>query len=441
MLADSARYETTVLISDNSFLGNVGATASVAWGCAGILLACGSVADETFAPSVGVTFGVYCGVLITCGFFCAYGTALFARLQTPLVILNTALALVTIIGLPIARRGHLNSAKFTFGGWENLYSWPNGFAFFLSMLAPVWTICSFDCAVSISEEAANASVAVPQAIVGSIGSAGILGTIILAIFALCMGPSVADVNDSAIGQPLAYIYMLGFGRNGTLAIWSFIAVSSYGMACSLLLPSSRQAFAFARDGALPFSRFLYKVDQRSGTPVRTVWLVVGCCIPLGLLGFADPVNQAAINAIFAIAILGPYVAYGIPIFARVVWGKHLFHPGPWYLGKWSIPVAIVACVWMVFALVLFCFPADMHPTAGTMNYAIVVSAAVWAFAIGFWYFPKIGGKTFFHGPRTEDLNDELIQAYAEGHVEDPGKTNGTTTVVQAVEEPEEQQIK
>jgi hypothetical protein len=30
-----------------------------------------------------------------------------------------------------------------------------------------------------------------------------------------------------------------------------------------------------------------------------------------------------------------------------------------------------------------------------MNYAIVVVAAVWAFAIGFWFFPKIGGRTFF----------------------------------------------
>lgn len=405
----------------------------MAWGCAGIILACGSVADETFSPSVGVTFGVYCGVLITCGVFCAYGTALFARLQTPLVILNTVLALATIIGLPIARRGHLNTAQFTFGGWENLYSWPDGFAFFLSMLAPVWTICSFDCAVSISEEASNAETAVPQAIVGSIASAGILGTIFLAICALCMGPSVAEVNDAAIGQPLAYIYMLGFGRKGTLAIWSFIAVSSYFMACSLLLPSSRQAFAFCRDGALPFSRYLYKVDARSGTPVRTVWLIVGCCIPLGLLGFADPVNQAAINAIFAIAILGPYVAYGIPIFARVRWGQALFHPGPWYLGRFSIPVAIVAIVWMCFALVLFCFPADMHPTAGTMNYAIVVSAAVWIFAIAYWYLPKIGGKTFFNGPRTNDLSDELLQAYAEGHVEDPGKNANVKTKVRAVE--------
>jgi amino acid transporter len=46
---------------------------------------------------------------------------------------------------------------------------------------------SFDCAVSLSEEASNAAIAVPQAIVGAIGSAGLLGTVILLILALTMG--------------------------------------------------------------------------------------------------------------------------------------------------------------------------------------------------------------------------------------------------------------
>lgn len=40
-------------------------------------------------------------------------------------------------------------------------------------------------------------------------------------------------------------------------------------------------------------------------------------------------------------------------------------------------------------------PGDVNPDAGTMNYAIVVMAGVWAFAVGFWFLPKIGGKTFF----------------------------------------------
>ncbi|WWC67792.1 uncharacterized protein I206_101705 [Kwoniella pini CBS 10737] len=67
------------------------------------------------------------------------------------------------------------------------------------------------------------------------------------------------------------------------------------MTASLVLPSSRQAFAFARDGALPFSKYWHHVDSWTGTPVRTVWLVVGCAMPLGALCFADPVNYSAIK--------------------------------------------------------------------------------------------------------------------------------------------------
>lgn len=126
------------------------------------------------------------------------------------------------------------------------------------------------------------------------------------------------------------------------------------MTASLLLPSSRQAFAFARDGALPFSKFFHHVDRWSGTPVRTVWLVVFCAMPLGLLGFADPVDQAAISAIFCLNIMGLYVAYGIPIACRVIWGKKLLRPGPWYLGRFSYPIACIACAWMLFAIVIFC---------------------------------------------------------------------------------------
>jgi hypothetical protein len=101
------------------------------------------------------------------------------------------------------------------------------------------------------------------------------------------------------------------------------------------------------------------------------------------------------SAIFCLNIMGLYVAYGIPIFARVMWGKKLLRPGPWYLGKYSIPMATIACAWMAFAIVIFCFPGDPNPTATTMNYAVVVSAGVWIFAGGYYFLPKWGGKTFF----------------------------------------------
>lgn len=213
------------MVGYNSFLGNVAAISSLGWGCQGIFFAAGSMANENFVPSVGAQFGLYCGILIFCGFYCSYCTPLFARMQTPATVLNLSLALATIIGLPIARKGSLNTAEFTFTGWVNLSGWGNGMAFLLSMMAPVWTIGSFDCAVSLSEEASNAAIAVPAAIIGSIGSAGVIGAVYLAIIALCMGTDVEAINDASIGQPLAVVYQMGFGTNGALAIWSFIAIS------------------------------------------------------------------------------------------------------------------------------------------------------------------------------------------------------------------------
>lgn len=129
------------MVGYNSLLGNIAATSSLAWGAAGIIFAAGSISNPSFSPTTAQTFGLYVGILLFVGALCAYGTTAMARLQTPNVILNVLLILVTLVGLPIARRHELNPASYTFGGFDNLTGWNNGFAFILSFLAPVWTIC------------------------------------------------------------------------------------------------------------------------------------------------------------------------------------------------------------------------------------------------------------------------------------------------------------
>ncbi|KAI9431849.1 hypothetical protein H4582DRAFT_2062277 [Lactarius indigo] len=110
------------------------------------------------------------------------------------VALNILLCLAVIIALPaVTSRELKNSASYALGNFTNwastpnsLYDWPNGFAFILSFLAPLWTICSFDSAVHISEEASNAVIAVPWGIIWAIGMGGVLGWAAKRI--ACMGP-------------------------------------------------------------------------------------------------------------------------------------------------------------------------------------------------------------------------------------------------------------
>ena len=76
------------------------------------------------------------------------------------------------------------------------------------------------------------------------------------------------------------------------------------MGSSMVLAASRQSFAFSRDGALPFSNWLYRMNSFTGTPVNTVWFVAVFSLLLGLLAFA---GDAAINAIFSMSIVALYI--------------------------------------------------------------------------------------------------------------------------------------
>jgi|ERR1700722_779237 len=50
--------------------------------------------------------------------------------------------------------------------------------------------------------------------------------------------------------------------------------------------ASRVVFAFARDKALPGSRWWRKLNSRTQTPVNAVWLVMVIAAFCGLLGFS-----------------------------------------------------------------------------------------------------------------------------------------------------------
>lgn len=106
-----------------------------------------------------------------------------------------------------------------------------------------------------------------------------------------------------------------------------------------MLASSRQTFAFARDGGLPFSRYIYRVNPYTKGPLVGVWLAALVALLLGLLAFAGP---AAISAVFSLAVAGQNLAYSIPILARIT-SAQKFIPGPFCLGKLVRPSAMT-CV-------------------------------------------------------------------------------------------------
>ncbi|KAG0694600.1 amino acid/polyamine transporter I [Suillus ampliporus] len=394
------------IVGYSNTIGSIASVASIDWGCAVQIMAAVSIGSgQTFTATSAQTFGVYVAIVLSHAVICCLGTAVLARLQTVYVVLNMCLCLAVIIGLPAATpKENMNSASYALGNFTNLNGWPDGYAFILSFLAPSWTIGAFDSSVHISEESSNAATAVPWAIVCAIAIAGILGWAINVSLAFCMGTDVNSLLNSPVGQPMAQIFFNSFGQNGTLALWSMVVLAQYMMGSSMVLASSRQTFAFARDGALPFSSYLYRMNGFTKTPVNTVWFVAAVSIIFGLLSFA---GSQAINAIFSLSVTALYIAYTIPVVARFAF-KNNFKPGPFNLGIFSFPVAAIAVSYMFIMDIVFFFPTTPQTDVANMNYTVVVLGGILILSIIWYYFPVYGGVHWFTGPvsNIEKLSEE-----------------------------------
>ncbi|KAF8438637.1 amino acid/polyamine transporter I [Boletus edulis BED1] len=371
--------------SDANTIGNIAGVASVDWACAVQIAAAINIGNQQFVATQTQTFGIYVAVVFSHGIICSLGTDILARLQNLYIILNFCLCFVVLIGLPIATpKEYMNSASFALGNFTNVSGWPNGFAFIMSFLAPLWTINGFDSSVHISEEATNAATAVPWAIVSAVSIASLLGWAINISLTFCMGTDLTSLISSP--QPMAQIFLNSFGQTGTLVIWSFVVLAQYMMGSSLVLATSRQTFAFARDGALPLSSILYRMNRFTCTPVNTVWFVAAIVALLGLLSFA---GAQAINAIFALSVTGLYIAYSIPIASRPETKANVVQ---------SLPVAVIAVSFMAFMNIVFFFPATPQTSASNMNYTVVVLGGVLVLSLVWYYFPVYGGVHWFTGP-------------------------------------------
>lgn len=358
------------------------------------------------------------------------------KLQTVFVIMNFILIFATIIALPIGRVSQRNDGEFIFGHLENLTGWPQGWAFFLAWLSPIWTIGGFDSCVHMSEEAANATKAVPYGILMSIGSCWFFGWILLIVITACMSPDLDSVLGSKFGQPMAQIYYDALGKSGAIGLMTLLFIVQFLMGLSILVAASRQSWAFSRDGALPFSRFIRPVSAKLGyIPFRAIWFCVTLGAVLGLLSLIAP---AAALALFSLAVAGNNLAWGTPIFCRIVWGQHKFKPGPFYTGRLSTPIAWAAIIFLIFSTLLAMFPAGgPDPTPADMNYTVVINGAVWLGALAYYF---IDARKWFTGPKItlnlDDLSESQERAIVEEGIDvkhDHAAASGTQNVPLAKE--------
>lgn len=170
-------------------------------------------------------------------------------------------------------------------------------------------------------------------------------------------------------------------------------------------------YAFARDGGIPGHKFFHNVDPKTKSPIRTVWLACTLSFILGLPSMGSSVAFSAATRyemrysqyiyfslfdprLYSIATIGLYISYGIPIALRLL-NREDFVRGPFHLGRFSYPVAIVAVLWICLISIVFVLPQATPVDSQTLNYAIVAVGIVVLYSGTFW---MVSARKWFKGP-------------------------------------------
>lgn len=175
----------------------------------------------------------------------------------------------------------------------------------LSLLLGAWCLTGFEAAADLAEETQTPEQTVPKAVTQSLVSAAVAGFLIIALLILAAENIYASQGAD---NSLMYILERTVGSKVTSVIMIFVVISILACAVASMATASRLLFSMARDGMLPFSDWLSKVNGKTKTPqASTVTVFVLSCMAVLLF--------RKIEVITSVSALASFIGYAGIMFA------------------------------------------------------------------------------------------------------------------------------
>jgi amino acid transporter len=381
-------------------------------------------------------YALYAVLLLTVCLINVFDVRITSMLNTVSAYWHMIGVAVIVIVLIVVPKHH-QSWGFVFGGQVNATGYAHnatgfhhaGFwlVFGLGLLMAQYTITGFDASAHMAEETHRASRMAAVGMYMSVVVSVIFGFILLVAVTF----AIPDTNGALtnIGAVVPWIWKTSMSQNWSDALLVICVVAQFFCLTASTTSASRMMFAFSRDGAVPGNRWWRRVSKHR-VPVYAVFAIG---VLAGLLMVPAIWNYlVGYAAGTAIAVIGLYIAFVLPVFLRLRLGDRFEH-GAWSLGRHYKWLGWVSIIWVAFIAVLFSLPLfyDGLPWSPNFswsltNYTILWFAGIGLFFGGWWV---ISARHWFKGPVRMGTEEELarLEQQQEGAFRLPADTEFGST--------------
>jgi amino acid transporter len=321
-----------------------------------------------------------------------------------------------IVGVLIIVPDQHQSLSYVFTETINVSGYGNGvvgfthptfwFVFGLGLLLSQYTITGFDASAHTAEETHNASRGAAVGMWTSVVVSVIFGWILLLAVTFSI-PSTEGALEN-IGIVVPWIWTESMSQNWAEALLFICVVAQFFCVTASVTSASRMMFAFSRDRAVP-GHPIWRRVARNRVPV---WSVFGIGFFAAVLMIPAIWNYLVGYGVgTAIAVIGLYIAFILPVWLRWRKGDSWDEPRAWSLGKhykWLDPISIA---WVGIITVLFIFPLYKAglPWESDFDWELTNYTVLWFAGIGLifggWWF--LSARKWFKGPVRMGTEEEL----------------------------------
>ena len=143
---------------------------------------------------------------------------------------------------------------------------------------------------------------------------------------------------------------------------------------------SRLAFSYARDGALPGSGWISRVNKRFKTPANALLMGAVITVLFCLLVYINPgsayhiwfvtypAHVNALTALVSFGVSGIYLSFLLTVIGAIIAHARGWKPeGAFRLGKWTWPVLIIAGGYLAAMFLNVVFPSGLTSARAIFN--------------------------------------------------------------------------